>query len=88
MWLGIPQGTVISAFATGAVARAQGPSGGVPGNSASPWTLLQLSPLPQMDRASFLNIPGGVPIQLVILTGTVGPPPASSPNSSEIGAKT
>jgi phosphatidylserine/phosphatidylglycerophosphate/cardiolipin synthase-like enzyme len=76
VWLSMPAAASINAFATGAVAVAQGLSGGIPGNGASPWTLLQLSPLPQMNTAAFKAVPGGLPVQLVLLVGTIGPPPA------------
>jgi len=39
MWIGVPAGTAIAAFATGAIARAQGASNGIPGNSGAAWTL-------------------------------------------------
>lgn len=77
MWIGVPAGTAISAFATGAIARAQGTSDGVPGNSGAAWTLFQLSPLPQMNAAAFKLVPGGLPVQLVLMVGTAGPTPAA-----------
>jgi phosphatidylserine/phosphatidylglycerophosphate/cardiolipin synthase-like enzyme len=77
MWIGVPASTAISAFATGAVARAQGTSDGIPGNSGAAWTLLQLSPLPQMNPDAFKLVPGGLPVQLVLVVGTAGPTPAA-----------
>ncbi len=74
MWIGVPAGTAITAFATGSVARAQGAGAGVPGNDLSPWTLWQVSPFPQMNAAAFKLIPGGLPVQLVIVTGTITSP--------------
>jgi phosphatidylserine/phosphatidylglycerophosphate/cardiolipin synthase-like enzyme len=77
MWVGLPQSTAIAAFATGSVARAGGATDGVPGNAASPWTAFQLSPLPQLKPAAFKAIPGGLPVQLVIIAGTAGAAPAA-----------
>jgi phosphatidylserine/phosphatidylglycerophosphate/cardiolipin synthase-like enzyme len=74
MWIGVPAGVAIKAFATGSIAQAQGTSGGVPGNAAASWTLFQLSPLPQMKPAAFKPIPGGLPLQLVIVIGSVAAP--------------
>src|SRR5437899_8350466 len=67
MWIGIPQGAAINAFATGTIARLHGANNGVPGNVASDWTLFQLSPLPQLNPAAFMLVPGGLPVQLVIV---------------------
>jgi phosphatidylserine/phosphatidylglycerophosphate/cardiolipin synthase-like enzyme len=78
MWISVPAATQITAFATGAIARTQGASGGIPGNNTSTWTLFQLSPLPQMDRGSFNLISGGLPMQLVLVPGTVGATPADN----------
>ena len=77
MWIGVPAAATISAFATGAIARAQGASDGIPGNSGAAWTLFQLSPLPQMNPAAFKLVPGGLPVQLVLVEGTAGPTPAA-----------
>jgi phosphatidylserine/phosphatidylglycerophosphate/cardiolipin synthase-like enzyme len=77
MWIGVPSGTVIAALATGAVARAEGAGNGVPGNAGAAWTLFQLSPLPQMNQPAFARILGGLPVQLVVVTGTAGPTPAN-----------
>jgi phosphatidylserine/phosphatidylglycerophosphate/cardiolipin synthase-like enzyme len=77
MWIKVPAGTAIAAFATGVIARSGGPSGGIPGNQASAWTLFQLEPLPQMNTDAFRRIPGGLPVQLVLLPGTAGPAPAA-----------
>jgi hypothetical protein len=77
MWIGVPASTAIAAFATGAIARSQGASGGLPGNSTSAWTLFQLSPLPQMNSSAFKLIAGGLPVQLVLVPGTAGPTPAN-----------
>lgn len=77
MWIGLPQGTAIAAFATGSVARASGTANGVPSNSPSPWAAFQLSPLPQVKPAAFKAIPGGLPIQLIIIAGTAGATPAA-----------
>jgi phosphatidylserine/phosphatidylglycerophosphate/cardiolipin synthase-like enzyme len=68
-WIGLPAGTVISAFATGAIARADAPTGGIPGQPSAAWTAFELSPLPQLDFAAFKRIPGGLPIQIVLVVG-------------------
>jgi phosphatidylserine/phosphatidylglycerophosphate/cardiolipin synthase-like enzyme len=77
MWVGVPAATAISAFATGAVARVQEASDGIPGNAGAAWTLFQLSPLPQMNTAAFKLVSGGLPFQLVLVVGTAGPTPAA-----------
>ena len=69
-WIGVPQATVINAFATGAVARADGASNGVPNNAGSQWIAFQLSPIPQLAPAAFKAIPGGLPVMLVIVAGS------------------
>lgn len=76
-WTGVPAGTAVNAFATGAVLRAEGATGGLPGSAGSPWTLFQLSPLPQMDGTHFKAVRGGLPVQLVVVAGNGGPGPAS-----------
>jgi phosphatidylserine/phosphatidylglycerophosphate/cardiolipin synthase-like enzyme len=75
MWIGVPANTVISAFATGVIARAQGASNGIPNKNAAAWTLFQLSPLPAMSAGSFKKILGGLPVQLVLVE-TAGANPA------------
>src|SRR5262249_13730173 len=77
IWIGVPPGTPIAAFATGCIARANGAANGLPGNSGAPWTLFQLSPLPAMDRVAFTAVRGGLPVQLVLMTGTAGAIPAA-----------
>jgi phosphatidylserine/phosphatidylglycerophosphate/cardiolipin synthase-like enzyme len=79
MWIGVPQGTVITAFATGSIARADGSANGVPGNPASAWTAYQLSPLPQLNPAAFKLIVGGLPVQMVVIIG----PPGGSPSADD-----
>lgn len=69
MWLGVPPLTAINAFAMGTIARAGGLTNGVLG-IAGAWTLFQVSPLPQRDPPAFKLIPGGLPVQLVIVMGT------------------
>ena len=76
-WIGVPAGTKITAVATSSVARASGATDGIPGNAASPWTAFQLSPLPQLAPASFKAIPGGLPVMMVLVTGTAGVSPAA-----------
>jgi phosphatidylserine/phosphatidylglycerophosphate/cardiolipin synthase-like enzyme len=77
MWIGLPAGTAIAAFATGGVARAGGAANGIPGDPASAWTAFQLSPLPQMSAAGFKAIRGGLPVQIVLVRGTAGATPAA-----------
>jgi phosphatidylserine/phosphatidylglycerophosphate/cardiolipin synthase-like enzyme len=73
-WTGIAAGTAVRAFATGCVRRFDNVANGVPGASFATCTLFELSPLPQMDRTNFEKIPGGLPVQLVIIpTTTTGP---------------
>ncbi len=73
-WIGLPAGTPISAFATGSVSRAAGTTNGIPGQPAAAWTAFQLSPWPQMDPASFKLILPGLPLQIVLVIGTVATP--------------
>lgn len=76
IWLGVPAGTAINAFASGMLAvPVSGTSGGLPGNAAGAWTLFQFSPFPQRDPAAFKAISAGLPIQLVIVAGTLAPTP-------------
>ncbi len=72
MWIGVPAGTPIAAFATGGVVRTTAAS--VPGVTAVACTIFQFSPLPQMNAAAFNAILGGLPVQMVIVTGTVSTP--------------
>jgi len=72
MWIGVPAGTAIAAFATGIVVNVQAPS--VAGITASACTIFQLSPLPQANAAAFNAIPGGLPVQIVIANGSVSSP--------------
>ncbi len=76
-WVGVPAGTQINAFATGSVQRVDGTANGVPGSPASAWTLFELSPLPQMDATHFKLIPGGLPVQLVIVNAPIAGGPAA-----------
>ncbi|HEX8113818.1 MAG TPA: hypothetical protein VF516_39070, partial [Kofleriaceae bacterium] len=81
MWIRMPASTSVAAFATGAVARhddTTNPFPALTGSAAGPWTLFQLSPLPQMNPAAFKAIAGGLPVQLVVVVGTVPASPASN----------
>lgn len=69
-WIGVPVGTVLQAFATGAVAVSSGAHLGIPGDTASGWTLFELAPLPQMAPAAFKELAGGLPVQLVVVRGS------------------
>jgi len=75
IWL--PAGTQIGAFATGAIARNADPITGLPAAPNASCSLFQLSPLPPMNAAAFRRIPGGLPVQLVLVAGTAGPVPAA-----------
>ena len=75
-WIGLPAGTVISAFATGCIARASGGANGIPGQPADAWTAFQLSPLPQLDPAAFKMVTPGLPLQIVLVIGSAGATPA------------
>lgn len=77
LWIHVPASTPIAAFATGAIARTDGSGGGIPGSNTDPWTLFQLSPLPQMNSNAFRLIPGGLPVQLVLVPVAAGPMPAA-----------
>jgi phosphatidylserine/phosphatidylglycerophosphate/cardiolipin synthase-like enzyme len=69
-WLGVPPATIIYALATGAItAVASGTTNGIPGDSSSPWTLFELSPLPQMAPEAFKDsrLAGGLPVQVVLV---------------------
>ena len=76
-WIGLPAGTAIAAFATGCVTRAGGASNGIPGQPGAAWTAFQLSPLPQMDPASFKLVLPGLPVQIVLVIGAAGASPAA-----------
>lgn len=81
MWIRMPPSTSVVAFATGAVARKDDTTNPFPaltGSTAGAWTLFQLSPLPQMNRTAFQAIAGGLPVQLVVVVGTVPATPASN----------
>ena len=74
-WVRIALGTTLRAFATGSVQRFDGVPNPVPGEVFSTCTLFELSPLPQMNPSAFKQIPGGLPVQLVMVpSGTVPPP--------------
>lgn len=76
-WIGIPAANSIRAFATGSVtAVASGADHGIPGDTAAAWTLYEFSPLPQMDAASFKQLKGGLPVQLVLIRGAAAVTPA------------
>ena len=76
-WIGVPAGTSIRAFATGAVtAIASGSDHGIPDDTAAAWALYEFSPLPQMDAAAFKQLKGGLPVQLVLIRGGAVPNPA------------
>ena len=70
MWIGVPAGTPIVAFATGIVAQRTAPSVACR-DSAAACTIFQFSPLPQMNAATFKIIAGGMPVQMVIVNGSV-----------------
>lgn len=72
MWIGVPAGTQLAAFATGTLLNVGASS--VPGITASACTIFQLSPFPQFDPAGFNAIPGGLPVQIVIVNGSLGSP--------------
>jgi len=72
MWIGLPPGTAVTAFATGAIVQTTAAS--VPGVVSSGCTIFQLSPLPQMNPQAFNAIQGGLPVQMLIVTGTVSAP--------------
>jgi len=72
MWIGLPPGTAIAAFATGGIVQTTAAT--VPGLSTSPCTIFQLSPLPQMNMMAFNAIQGGLPVQMVIVMGTASTP--------------
>src|SRR5437868_15260605 len=73
-WIGLTAGTQIYAFATGSVSRATGANSGIPGQPAAAWTAFQLSPWPQMDPASFKLVLPGLPVQIVLVIGTIATP--------------
>ena len=77
LWVGLPAGTVIAAFATGCVFRTSGLANGLPGTPAAAWTAFQLSPLPQMDPAAFKSIAAGLPVQMVLIAGDGDASPVS-----------
>jgi phosphatidylserine/phosphatidylglycerophosphate/cardiolipin synthase-like enzyme len=69
-WVGVPAGTIIHAFATGSVTAVQsGANHGIPGDTSAAWTLLEFSPLPQMDAGAFQQLHGGLPVQMVLVRG-------------------
>ncbi len=72
MWIGLPAGTTIAAFATGGVVQTTAAS--VSAVVATACTIFQFSPLPQMNAPAFNAIQGGLPVQMVIVTGSVSTP--------------
>ncbi|HEX3532050.1 MAG TPA: phospholipase D-like domain-containing protein [Thermoanaerobaculia bacterium] len=82
-WTGVAADTIIRALATGSVTTVKpgkpapnGPPPGIPGDPSAPWTLFELSPLPQMAPAAFKALAGGLPVLLVVVRGAVVPGPA------------
>ena len=72
MWIGLPPGTAITAFATGGIVQTTAAS--VSGVVSSACTIFQLSPLPQMNPQAFNAVQGGLPVQMLIVLGTVTAP--------------
>lgn len=72
MWIGVPAGTNVAAFATGIVSGVSAPN--VAGVTTAPCTILQFSPLPQTNAAAFNAIAGGLPVQIVVVAGSLGSP--------------
>ena len=72
MWIGVPAGTSIGAIATGIAVCVTASS--ADGLIAGPCTIVQLSPLPQMNAQAFNAIAGGLPVQMVVVSGSLGAP--------------
>jgi len=66
-WMAVSNSANICAFARCAVRVFSGSMNGIPGNDAAAWTLLELSPLPGFAVKALLALPGGLPIQYVLL---------------------
>lgn len=73
-WIGIAGGTPLRSFGVCSLQRFDGVTSALP--AAPACTLFELSPLPQMARAAFEQIPGGLPVQLVAVP-TAGATPVS-----------
>ena len=74
------------AFARGAVRVFSGAVSGIPQEPDAPWTLVELSPLPAFGSNVFREIPGGLPVQYVIMrqTGVAAPPDNSLAASGDL----
>lgn len=66
-WVAAGNGASVFAFARAALRVFSGPSNGIPGDSASAWTLLEVSPLPAFAPQALLALTGGLPVQYVLL---------------------
>jgi len=67
-WVAVGNSANVYAFARSAVRLFTGSSAGIPGNAASSWTLLELSPLPAFAASVLLALPGGLPVAYVLLS--------------------
>ena len=67
-WVAVGNSANVFAFARSAVRVFQGGAKGVPGNATLAWTLLEVSPLPAFAPNVLLAIPGGLPVQYIILS--------------------
>jgi hypothetical protein len=66
-WITVGNSANVCSFARCAVRVFSGTANGIPGNDAAPWTLLELSPLPAFAAKVLLALPGGLPVQYVLL---------------------
>jgi phosphatidylserine/phosphatidylglycerophosphate/cardiolipin synthase-like enzyme len=67
-WVACGNSANVCAFARGAARVFSGASGGIPGSPGLPWTLVEISPLPAYGATVLLALPGGLPVQYVLMT--------------------
>ena len=67
-WISVTNGANVSAFARSSVRVFSGASGGIPGDPASPWKLIELAPLPGFAAQTLLALKGGLPVMYAVLS--------------------
>jgi phosphatidylserine/phosphatidylglycerophosphate/cardiolipin synthase-like enzyme len=67
-WISVENGAAVYAFARSAVRVFNGASAGIPGDPASAWTLIELSPLPGFIPQMLLALKGGLPVMYTLLS--------------------
>ena len=67
-WISVASGAAVFAFARSTVRMFADASNGIPGNPASAWTLIELSPLPGFVASTLLALKGGLPVMYALLS--------------------